>query len=415
MKHFMQLCEMPFISKTVFNGHRKKWLFPVIYRMYNDQKLTIIRKLISAKNLSISGDAQYDSPGFSAKMCTYTIMNSESNEIIDFIVIQKGQFDGELERQACQMLMEILISELKLPVDILVTDRHTGIGAMMRERFPKVYHAFDVWHMGKSLQKKLTACAKKHPKVGLWTRKLVQHFWWSCRECKGDVELLVEMYHSCLFHIVDIHNWGRRRKIHTQFSQLRIGSRPYPTKPKLMTQCYHTQHFVKDDRQIPWFNVEDDDFKAVFKIITGTKFTNDVKKCSKFIHTGKLESFHSLKLSYLPKSTGFTMTTTVILTMLTALQNNIYLKNESKLGSYSVRQWSRANKEYLLKDRIIYDDITFKREILRQTFVNLSEKIVIDLNISPYIRKPIPKTFHGVSAPSKEELQEKRQSRLTKS
>ena len=50
------------------------------------------------------------------------------------------------------------------------------------------------------------------------------------------------MIHSCLFHILDIHNWGRRRIIHSQFGELRVGSRPYPTKPVLMKQCYHTQH-----------------------------------------------------------------------------------------------------------------------------------------------------------------------------
>ncbi|KAL5256457.1 hypothetical protein ACHWQZ_G011635 [Mnemiopsis leidyi] len=415
MKHLMQLCEMPFISKTVFNGHRKKWLFPVIYKMYNDEKLSIMSKLKFAGKLSISGDAQYDSPGFSAKMCTYTIMNSETNEIIDFIVIQKGQYEGELEKQACQLLLEILIREHELDVEIFVTDRHTGIGAMMRENFPAVYHAFDVWHMAKSLQKKLTACAKKHQKVGSWTQMLVRHFWWSCRECKGNVDLLIEMFHSCLFHILDIHNWGRRQKIHSQFGELRVGSRPYPTRPVLMKQCYHTQHCHREGREIPWFNVEDEDFKAVFKIITGTKFTNDVKKCSKFIHTGKLESFHSLKLSYLPKSTGFTMATTVILTMLAAIQNNTYLKSKSKLGSYSIRQWSRANKEYLIKERTVYDDTTFKKEILQNTFLNLSRKEVYHLNISPYVRKPIPKTFHGKSAPSREELQAKKQSRLTQS
>ena len=109
------------------------------------------------------------------------------------------------------------------------------------------------------------------------------------------------------------------------------------------------------------------------------------------------------------------MTTTVILTMLAAIQNNVYLKSESKLGSYSIRQWSRANKEYVLKERTIYDDVTFKKKILQETFLNLSRKKVNNLCISPYIRKPIPKTFHGKSAPSKEDLEAKKQSRLTQS
>jgi hypothetical protein len=77
-------------------------------------------------------------------------------------------------------------------------------------------------------------------------------------------------------------------------------------------------------------------------------------------------------VNWFPKSTGFTMTKTVILTMVTALQNNIYLKSESKLGSYSFRQWSRTKKEYLIRERIVYGDFTFKKNILTETFFNLN-------------------------------------------
>ena len=414
MQHFMELSEIPFISIPVFNNHRMKWLFPVIVRMYDSQKSLIVSRLKALGNkLTFCGDAQFDSPGFSAKYCTYSMMNCANNEIVDFIVVQKGQYNGELEKQACQLLLEILVGETKLDIGDFVTDRHTGIGAMMREIFPSIFHAYDVWHMGKSLLKKLTACAKKHPKVGLWTRALVRHFWWCCKECEGNVNCLLEMYHSSLFHLLNIHNWARRRKIHEQFSQLRIGTKPYPAKPQIVTKCSHNQLLVRTSRETPWFKIEDDDFKAVFKIITATKFSNDVKKCCKFIHTGKLESFHSLKLMYLPKSTGFTMTTTIVLTMLTAIQNNCYLDNKNKQKTYSVRQWSRANKEHIVKDRHVYDNITFKKIILEQTFENIKENRIINLDLSSYIRSPIPKTFHCQTAPSKEQILAKKNSRMS--
>ena len=353
-KHFMELSEIPFISQSVFDGHRKKWLFPVILKMYNTQKSLVISRLKALGNkLAICGDAQYDSPGFTAKYCTYSIMNCTTNEIVDFCVIQRGQFTGELERQACQLLLDILVNEIKLDIGDFVTDRHTGIGAMMKKVFPAMFHAYDVWHMGKNLLKKLTACAKKHPKVGLWARSIVRHFWWCCKNCQGDADLLLEMYHSSLFHLVNIHKWSRRKVVHRQLNLLRVGSRPYPSTPKTVMQCFHPQLLVKEDRETQWFSIGDEDFKAVFKVITATKFSNDVKKCCKFVHTGKLESFHSMKLLYLPKSTGFGLTTTIILTMLTAIQNNCYLDSNNKLKTYSVRQWSRANKQHILKDRSI--------------------------------------------------------------
>ena len=103
-------------------------------------------------------------------------MNCKTNELVDIVIIQKGQFQGELEKQACQLLLDILVNEVKLDIGTFVTDRHVGIGSMMRIRFPDIFHAFDIWHMAKSLQKKLTAAAKTHPKIGLWTGSLVNHF-----------------------------------------------------------------------------------------------------------------------------------------------------------------------------------------------------------------------------------------------
>ena len=83
--------------------------------MYVSQRDLVVSKLKAlGSKLTICGDAQFDSPGFSAKYCTYSIMNCPTNEIIDFIVIQKGQFTGELERQACQLLLGILVNEVKL-------------------------------------------------------------------------------------------------------------------------------------------------------------------------------------------------------------------------------------------------------------------------------------------------------------
>ena len=220
------------------------------------------------------------------------------------------------------------------------------------------------------------------------------------------------MFHSSLFYLLNVHNWSRRKKIHQQFDQLRVGKRPYPAQPKLVKQCYHARLFAIDTRSTQWFSIEDEDFKALFKIITGTKFSNDIKKCCKFIHTGKLESFYSLKLQYLPKSTGFGMTTTIILTMLAAIQNNVYLESSSKLKTYSVKQWSRANKEHVLKNRNIYDYVTFKKTILNDTIKNLKDGKIINADLSSYIRTAVPKTFHGKTAPSKEVLLEKQKSRM---
>jgi len=155
IKHFCDLIELPFISRPRFDYHRTTWLFPVITKMFITGKDKLLSQLKNKASVALCGDGQFDSPGFSAKFCTYSLMDCETNEIIDFCVIQKGQHSGELETQSCRQVMQVLVDENGIKVDDFVTDRHAGIGKMMRELFPVIFHWFDVWHMVKSLSSKL--------------------------------------------------------------------------------------------------------------------------------------------------------------------------------------------------------------------------------------------------------------------
>ena len=89
---------------------------------------------------------------------------------------------------------------------------------MMRQQFPLIFHAFDVWQ---SLLKKLVKCSKAFPKVGLWTKTIINHFWWCCRECKGNESLLIEILHSYLLHVLNIYNWGNMHSIHERINKMK--------------------------------------------------------------------------------------------------------------------------------------------------------------------------------------------------
>ena len=116
-------------------------------------------------------------------------MQCKTNKVIDFFIIQKGQYDGELEKQACEELLNILINEDKLPVNSFVSDCHSPIAKMIRGQYPGLYHGYDIWHTAKRLRKKLDKAGKKHPKILAWTNDLVDHFWWSCKSCEGNSDL----------------------------------------------------------------------------------------------------------------------------------------------------------------------------------------------------------------------------------
>lgn len=389
LQELFKTLEMPFISNKTFYNIAKRWLYPVIYKEFTKVRTEIITELKVTDNIMLCGDAQFDSPGYSAKFCTYTIMNCKSNKVVDTLVIQKGQYSGELEKQACQELLNILITEDGLEISKFVNDRHQGISKMMRENYPSIYHAYDIWHMAKSLRKKLSKISKKHPKIGRWTNQLINHLWWSSEHCNKSPELLVEIFHSSLFHVLNIHKWGSKKVIHRKFAELR-GSKPYPKileteanigknkkpkkgvakQPMVNFNCWHPTITNGRARKTDWFQVDDADFKALFKALTSTKFSNDLKKCSEFLHTGSLESLHSTKIRYLPKSTAYTINTSIIMTMFAVLiHNNLQTMSPSK--RYELRDYSRASKEYRIKTRVVKDIIPFKKDLLSEVTANV--------------------------------------------
>ena len=148
-------------------------------------------------NVVLCGDAQFDSPGYSAKYCT--IMDCGTNEVVDFSVLQKGQVTGGLEHQAFRQVWEGLVIDEKIKADHLVIDRQATINKIVEDNFPDTNVSFDVWHMAKNLANHLRTAAKPHPKIGTWHRFIVNHFWFSCKLSEVDPDLAVEVLHSSTF------------------------------------------------------------------------------------------------------------------------------------------------------------------------------------------------------------------------
>ena len=107
------------------------------------------------------------------------------------------------------------------------------------------------------------------------------------------------------------------------------------------------------------------------------------------------------------------MDTMIFLTMLAAFQNNLCVEGNNLLKSYVVRAYSRANKSYILKNRRTYDNLSFKKALLVDIEENIKSNTVLtyDLNTT-YIRKAVPKTFHGAVLPEKEAMLKEKKTRL---
>jgi len=104
-----------------------------------------VDKLKNGSNkIWLAGDGQFDSPGFCAKYCTYSMMDVQTGKIIGFKLVQKFMVQGDLERYACGSLLNELINEDNCKIDIFLIDRHKGIRCDMRINHSNIEHKFDI-------------------------------------------------------------------------------------------------------------------------------------------------------------------------------------------------------------------------------------------------------------------------------
>jgi hypothetical protein len=103
-------------------------------------------------------------------------MDLHSGLIIDFELLQKGVIKGELEKAACQKLLNKLITQEHCNIELFLSDRHKGVRFFLKTHYPNVQHEFDVWHLSKSLMKKLKSLDKrKYPEIEAWKTSINNH------------------------------------------------------------------------------------------------------------------------------------------------------------------------------------------------------------------------------------------------
>ncbi|XP_059476181.1 uncharacterized protein LOC132197115 [Neocloeon triangulifer] len=238
-------------------------------------------------------------------------MDSATEQVVDFVVFQRGQVSGELEKEACQYLllrlMELIPHEL---FDGFCTDRHSGIRAMMqKEPFKSVLaHYFDVWHLAKTLMKVFQATCRLKV-LADWKVSIVNHFWACCRNCKGDGKLLVEEFQSFLFHIQNVH----------QFE----GSK--------LTACRHKPITPEKERKKKWLipGKHVKELKAIEKLVNDKKFCADIQHAARFVHTGVVERLNNQSMKYQQKYCSFGHRAMVCRRALACLEQNNKLRHPS--------------------------------------------------------------------------------------
>ena len=110
------------IGERSFYYTQEKYLFPAINYVYKNRRNNIIEKL-KTERLSVVGDSRNDSPGYSAEFGTYTIMNANSNEIIDFFIAHVSNAGGssKMELYAFKKVLDYLTLS-GLEISTITTD-----------------------------------------------------------------------------------------------------------------------------------------------------------------------------------------------------------------------------------------------------------------------------------------------------
>jgi hypothetical protein len=310
ISHFANLFGLQFFGKTMYYDIQKSVLVPAVNTCYL-QHMEDLHKLYKGKSVCVSGDGRCDSPGYNAKYGSYTLMNSTTHEILAMALVQVSEVSSSnaMEKHGCSRSLDYLQSK-DIKVNQLATDRHTGIAKLLRENYKAVTHQYDVWHVTKSIKKKLTAKAKKKGNEALfgWIRSICNQVWYACQHCNENPEILTEKICSILHHVANVHYWDGNK----------------------VNKCDHDPLTVEETRKKKWLVAGSGPHTAIQEVLCNKKLVKDLRKLTKACHTGQLEVFHSLLLKYCPKRQEFDYPQMLVRLQLAVLDHNNNLNRQEK-------------------------------------------------------------------------------------
>ena len=302
-QRFAWLVNLKFISDSVYYQLRRDFILPTVRQKWNVERKNMVKLLRSRDLVVLVGDGRCDSPGHSAKYCTYTFMETKTSRVIDTVDIPVTEVKNSNAMEKAGFIK--ILSGLKkegVKVDIVSTDKHTQIRKLMRvdPNFNTIKHQFDPWHIAKSVCKKLHKASKKKAKESLieWIPAIVNHFWWSVSTCNNDPQLLYEKCSSIMFHIVNKHEWPGC---------------------KLFKKCAHAPLTREDGNRKKWLEEGSEAHQYIVSLVKNKQMKDDCNYLTEVISMTNVEVFNNLLLKYIPKQYHFEYDHMVMGTYLTAL------------------------------------------------------------------------------------------------
>ena len=345
MKRPAEFAGLSFVNSNTFYNIQRTLILPTINKQF-DENIKLARDEAKQQELVILGDGRFDSPGNSAKYCTYTCQSPITKKIIATSTVQtlKGKGSAPLELKGFQNCLQDLDAD-SYTVETVATGRNRQLAKWIRVERPLIQHKFDPWHFAKNIKSKLRPLAlrKDCRIIQEWIKPIGNHLFWCAENCNGDPEKLKQMWRSLLNHITNRHNF----------------SKEFPKYPK----CAHSPLSKDESRRKKWIKKNSPAYNVIEKVVLDKKNLNDMEHLANTYHTGSLEVFHSLLNSYASKRQEFELNVMVARVKLAILDHNdnVYRKqatiSKARKGSGKIgdSQWkylsSKLSKEWVAKPK----------------------------------------------------------------
>ena len=82
-------------------------------------------------------------------------MDSVSDLILDYKLVQSSETGSSvaMEKEGFQRCLDYLLAN-DVKILSIATDRHRGVGSLMKNKYSYIEHQYDVWHLAESVVKK---------------------------------------------------------------------------------------------------------------------------------------------------------------------------------------------------------------------------------------------------------------------
>lgn len=262
---------------NAFRRHSRFYLEPAIYHKWNEDQRLHLEDLNKKGKVAVSGHMTADSPGHIAKYGAYTLMDVQTDKIVDMELVQSNEVGGShhMEKEGLRRGLDFLEAN-DLEVDYFVTGCQSHIQKFLRER--DVTHYYDVRHVVKGLCKQLDKLSKNklYKMIRKWLEAIKNHMYWSASSSSSGAERVAK-WTSLVNHIQGVHKHDN------------------PLFPK----CAHPDKVSRDPKK--QFQPGTKVLNKVKKLLMNKRVLSDVTKMSSCALTSSLESFHRVIHRFTPK------------------------------------------------------------------------------------------------------------------